>query len=80
MLLFRYVCIAGPARRTTQFFLAGPPSAQLHFALQNARKWRPVYDDFNYEEFYNFIVDYFEADPSPEGRKAARELLDWWNQ
>jgi len=53
---------------------------QLHFALQTAGQWCRIYDDFNYEEFYNFIVDYFEADSSPEARKAARELLDWWNE
>lgn len=53
---------------------------QLHFALQTASQWCPVYDDFDYEEFYNFIVDYFEADTSPAARNAARELLNWWNE
>jgi hypothetical protein len=53
---------------------------QLHFALQTAGQWCRFYDDFDYEEFYNFVVDYFEADASPEARKAARELLDWWNK
>jgi len=53
---------------------------QLHFTLQSASHWRRVYDDFNYEEFYNFIVDYFEADMSPNARKEAKGLLGWWNE
>ncbi|KAF9644382.1 hypothetical protein BDM02DRAFT_3103012, partial [Thelephora ganbajun] len=52
----------------------------LHFALQTASKWCNFYDDFSYKEFYDFIVDYFEADSSPEAKKAAGELLDWWNE
>jgi hypothetical protein len=39
-----------------------------------------VYDDFNYEEFYNFIVDYFEADTSVYARNETKMLLDWWNE
>jgi len=53
---------------------------QLHFALQTAGQWCRIYDDLNYKKFYNFIVDYIEADSSPEVRKAARELIDWWNE
>ena len=37
------------------------------------------YNGFNYEEFYEFIVDFFEEDQTPEGTAAAKELLGWWN-
>ena len=33
------------------------------------------YSGFNYEEFYEFIVDFFEEDQTPEGKAAASELL-----
>jgi hypothetical protein len=54
--------------------------AQLHFALQSASHWRRIYDDFNYEELYNLVVDYFEATASPNVRKETKALLDWWNE
>ena len=38
------------------------------------------YSGFNYEEFYEFIVDFFEEDQTPEGKAAASELFDWWNR
>jgi len=50
-------------------------SVQLHFALQNTSLWCEVYDNFNYKDFYWFIVDYLGA-----GSMTAKELLDWWNE
>ena len=38
------------------------------------------YNGFNYEEFYEFIIDCIEEDQSPEGRTTAKELFDWWNR
>ena len=38
------------------------------------------YNGFNYEEFYEFIIDFFEADQTPGGKAASRELYDWWNR
>ena len=38
------------------------------------------FNGFNYEEFYEFIVDYFEADQTPEGKAASGELYTWWNE
>ena len=48
---------------------------QLHFALQSASQWCEVYDNFNYKDFYWFVVDYLEGDSVD-----AEELLDWWNK
>ena len=38
------------------------------------------YNGFNYEELYEFIINFFEEDQSPEGKAASNELLDWWNK
>ena len=40
----------------------------------------PYYNGFNYEEFYEFVIDFFEGDQTPEGKAAASELFDWWNR
>ena len=53
---------------------------KLHFALNDATHWMSHYNGFNYEEFYEFIVDFFEEDQTPEGKAATDELFDWWNR
>lgn len=53
---------------------------QLHFALTDASAWKDDYNGFAYEEFYEFIVDFFEADITPEGQEASAKLLAWWNR
>ncbi|KAG1830809.1 hypothetical protein EV424DRAFT_1343337 [Suillus variegatus] len=45
-----------------------------------AGSWRIVDDDFDQEEFYHNIVDYFELCPSREAAKEVENLLLWWNQ
>ena len=40
----------------------------------------PHYNGFNYEEFYEFVIDFFEGDQTPEGKAAASELFKWWNR
>ena len=62
---------------------ASPPSSpflQLHFNLTDATHWMSHYNGFSYEEFYEFIVDFFEADPTPEAQEASAGLLEWWNK
>ena len=53
---------------------------QLHFALTDATYWMSQYSGFDYEEFYEFIVDYFEADVTPQAYEISANLLDWWNK
>jgi len=38
------------------------------------------YNGFNYEEFYEFVIDFFEVDQTPEGKAASAELFAWWNK
>jgi hypothetical protein len=56
------------------------PSPKLHFALNDATQWMIHYNGFNYEEFYEFIIDFFEDDQTPEGKAATNELFNWWNR
>ena len=63
--------------------IASPPDSQfpqLHFNLTDATHWMPHYNGFSYEEFYEFIIDFFEADTTPEGQEASAILLEWWNR
>lgn len=54
--------------------------SQLHFNLTDATHWMTHYNGFSYEEFYEFIVDFFEADATPEAQEASAKLLEWWNK
>ena len=53
---------------------------KLHFSLNDTTHWMSDYNGFNYEEFYEFIIDFFEEDQTPEGKAATNELFNWWNQ
>ncbi|KAG6849521.1 hypothetical protein C0991_011457, partial [Blastosporella zonata] len=52
----------------------------LHFSLTDAPQWKILYNNFNYELFYNFIVDYFEDIEGAEAKKHVKALLKWWNK
>ena len=54
--------------------------SKLHFALNDATHWMSHYNGFNYEEFYEFIIDFLEEDQTPAGKAASNELFAWWNQ
>jgi len=54
--------------------------SKLHFSLCDATHWTSDYNGFNYKEFYEFVIDFFEADQTPEGKDASRELYNWWNR
>ena len=53
---------------------------QLHFALSDASSWCVINTNFNYEEFNNSIVDYFEVTPGPAAKAIVDGLLAWWNK
>ncbi|KAG6904791.1 hypothetical protein DXG01_007126 [Tephrocybe rancida] len=52
----------------------------LHFSLTDAPFWKVTYNNFNYEHFYNFIVDFFEDVDGVEAQKRVKSLLKWWNK
>ncbi|KAI6096043.1 hypothetical protein F5141DRAFT_1012499, partial [Pisolithus sp. B1] len=53
--------------------------AYLHFALSSCSSWMIVDEDFNHEEFYHNIVNYFELLSSPQKVAELNDLLLWWN-
>ncbi|KAI5985498.1 hypothetical protein EDD15DRAFT_2374095 [Pisolithus albus] len=54
-------------------------ATQLRFALSSCSCWMIVDEDFNHEEFYHNIVDYFELPSSPQKAAELNDLLLWWN-
>ncbi|KAF5352006.1 hypothetical protein D9756_007505 [Leucocoprinus leucothites] len=53
----------------------------LVFNLTDAARWRKTYNGFNFQAFYNFLVDYFENVPDNASRRQAsvNSLLTYWN-
>ncbi|KAN0073663.1 hypothetical protein V8E55_012140 [Tylopilus felleus] len=54
-------------------------AAQLRFALSSATTWNLQDDNFDYEVFYNNIVDWFEQ-PSQVRAREIEMILLWWNR
>jgi hypothetical protein len=68
-----------------QVGIASPPVIelkllQLRFALSNANAWNENDGCFNYINFYNNIVDYFEIPVGPESQAHVSSLLSWWTR
>ena len=55
-------------------------SQQLHFNLQTAASWAPVYGGFDYRGLYNYVIDFFEDAPGPPAKKRSKDLLNWWSK
>lgn len=53
---------------------------KVRFALSSVSSWRAVDGDFDYEAFWNNIVDYFEDVPGPVTRRKVETLLEWWTR
>jgi hypothetical protein len=52
---------------------------QYRVALSDASHWDDQDGAFDYREFYNNVVEYFEFPPGPVARQEVTRLLDWWN-
>lgn len=52
---------------------------QLHFSLQTAASWAPIYGGFDYRGLYNYVVDFFDDAPGPAAKRRSKELIDWWS-
>ncbi|KAG2131895.1 hypothetical protein BD769DRAFT_1666362 [Suillus cothurnatus] len=55
-------------------------ACQVRFALSNITSWRTVDADFNYQLFWNNIVDFFEDAPGPAALARVNALLEWWTR
>ncbi|KAG2118359.1 hypothetical protein BD769DRAFT_1362399, partial [Suillus cothurnatus] len=53
---------------------------KVHFALSSVSSWRTVDGDFDYEGFWNNIVDFFENVPGPVTQHRVAKLLEWWTR
>ncbi|KAJ7796890.1 hypothetical protein B0H13DRAFT_2508324 [Mycena leptocephala] len=53
--------------------------AAYRVALSDASHWDDQDGAFDYCEFYNNVVEYFEFPPGPVARQEVTRLLDWWN-
>ncbi|KAG1774472.1 hypothetical protein EV702DRAFT_974730 [Suillus placidus] len=52
----------------------------IRFALSNISSWRTIDGDFDYEGFWNNIVDFFEDVPGPVTKLRVDKLLEWWTR
>ncbi|KAG2114975.1 hypothetical protein BD769DRAFT_1673290 [Suillus cothurnatus] len=50
---------------------------QVRFALSGVTSWRTIDGDFDYEMFWNNIVDFFEDVPGPVAQRRVTRLLEW---
>ncbi|KIK51560.1 hypothetical protein GYMLUDRAFT_181297, partial [Collybiopsis luxurians FD-317 M1] len=51
----------------------------LHFALTNTSQWAAISDSYNYQDLWNYIVDFFEVPVDMDQEDNAKALLKWWN-
>jgi len=56
------------------------PICQLHFALVSCGSWRINDVFFDYHQFYNNIVTFFEDVADTEAEEFIKELVLWWNR
>ncbi|KAG2139275.1 hypothetical protein DEU56DRAFT_735776 [Suillus clintonianus] len=52
----------------------------VRFALSSVSSWRTVDGNFDYEVFWNNIVDFFKDVPGPIARHRVTKLLEWWTR
>ncbi|KAJ7764937.1 hypothetical protein B0H16DRAFT_432452 [Mycena metata] len=57
----------------------GYAAVQLRVALSDQHHWEDMDGHFDYKEFYNNIVDYFEFPPGRRAEQRVAQLLDFWN-
>ncbi|KAG1791062.1 uncharacterized protein HD556DRAFT_1445582 [Suillus plorans] len=53
---------------------------QVCFALSSVSSWRTVDGNFDYEAFWNNVVDFFEDVPGPVTQRRVNDLLEWWTR
>ncbi|KAG2151733.1 hypothetical protein BD769DRAFT_1343294 [Suillus cothurnatus] len=52
----------------------------VRFALSGVTSWHTIDGDFDYEMFWNNIVDFFEDVPGPVAQCRVTRLLEWWTR
>ncbi|KAG1767752.1 hypothetical protein EDD22DRAFT_772835 [Suillus occidentalis] len=68
-------------RRAASRIVAGVKvKKHVRFALSSVTSWRSVDGDFDYAQFWQTIVDFFEKAPGREARQRVDRLLEWWTR
>ncbi|KAG2125233.1 hypothetical protein BD769DRAFT_1358463 [Suillus cothurnatus] len=52
----------------------------VRFALSSVTSWWSVDGDFDYVQFWQIIVDFFERPPGREAQRRVNKLLEWWTR
>ncbi|KAG2740047.1 hypothetical protein P692DRAFT_20881304 [Suillus brevipes Sb2] len=55
-------------------------ACQIRFALSNITSWRTIDGDFDYQIFWDNIVEFFEDPPGPAAQARVKALLEWWTR
>ncbi|KAG2051815.1 hypothetical protein BDR06DRAFT_1010110 [Suillus hirtellus] len=55
-------------------------AVQLQFALSSYGSWRIMDDEFDYRQFYVYILNYFKHPPTSAAKTSVEALLVWWNR
>ncbi|KAG1860230.1 hypothetical protein DFJ58DRAFT_636629, partial [Suillus subalutaceus] len=50
------------------------------FALLSVTSWCSVDGDFDYEQFWRIIMDFFERAPGRAAQRRIDLLLEWWTR
>ncbi|KAG1884292.1 hypothetical protein F4604DRAFT_1919418 [Suillus subluteus] len=53
---------------------------QVRFALSSVSSWCTIDSDFDYEVFWNNVVDFFKDIPGPVAQRRVTKLLEWWTR
>lgn len=53
---------------------------QVRFALSSVTSWRSVDGDFDYVQFWQTVVDFFERPPGRDAQRRVNRLLEWWTR
>ncbi|KAG1789260.1 uncharacterized protein HD556DRAFT_1447110 [Suillus plorans] len=55
-------------------------TCQARFALSSVTSWWSMDGDFDYQQFWQTIVDFFERAPGREAQRRVQQLLKWWTR
>ncbi|KAG2357281.1 hypothetical protein BDR07DRAFT_1490891 [Suillus spraguei] len=55
-------------------------ACQVQFALSSITSWWSMDGDFDYQQFWRTIIDFFEKPPGQEAQHRVDKLLKWWTR
>ncbi|KAG2082779.1 uncharacterized protein F5147DRAFT_590267 [Suillus discolor] len=67
-------------QRTRKSFNGLKVKKHVRFALSSVTSWRSIDGDFDYVQFWQTIVDFFEKAPGREAQCRIDRLLEWWTR